>query len=399
MMPSGKTIHDNESTISSARLALAIERERQQHQRMTTAARQPRSEHEHLYGCAILGGNEATQLRLVQNAASLADPFPRNPSNLGFNMRYGYDANCYPLPNHLANLHQLNQLRLPSAMPSNFGFQEFQGNKIPHRNLLLAGSIQKRVQSQNGPIRSMGIPIDLAMETDASVTEAYERGRSEAMISLLQSGVVSPAVAMAMSKVQSIEPQKARDDTSALERLGSATIERRKKNAPYFDASALEDPDKATLSRRRTRGGVTEPFPEKLNRMIQQAENNGKEDCISFFGHGRAFIIRDQQRFCKEIMPKFFKQSRLSSFQRQLNLYGFRRISSGPDAGGYFHELFLKGRPALAIHMRRVGVTQAQSADRKLLRNIVPKTETPDFYRMGPVKQVDGFASGPDRSV
>jgi hypothetical protein len=395
MMPSGQTINDNESRISSARFALAIERERRQNQRMTTAVRQPRREHDHPYGSPILGGNEATLLRLVQNATSLADPYTGNHLNMGFNMRYGYDANCYPLPNHLANMHQLNQLR----PPSHFDFQGFQGNKTPHPNLLLAGSIQNRVQSQTGSIRNMGIPIDLAIETDASVTEAYERGRSEAMISLLQSGVVSPAVAMAMSKVQSIEPQKARDDSSALERLGSATIDRRKKNAPYFDASALEDPDKATLSRRRTRGGVTEPFPEKLHRMIQQAENNGKEDCISFFGHGRAFIIKDQQRFCKEIMPKFFKQSRLSSFQRQLNLYGFRRISSGPDAGGYFHELFLKGRPALAIHMRRVGVTQAQSADRKLLRNMAPKTETPDFYRMGPVKQVDGFASGPDRSA
>ena len=81
-------------------------------------------------------------------------------------------------------------------------------------------------------------------------------------------------------------------------------------------------------------------------------------------------------------MPNYFKQSRLSSFQRQLNLYGFSRVTNGPDAGGYYHELFLKGRPALAVHMRRVGVTSATSNH----RSIRPTGNTPDFYNMLPVQ-------------
>jgi hypothetical protein len=39
-------------------------------------------------------------------------------------------------------------------------------------------------------------------------------------------------------------------------------------------------------------------------------------------------------------MPKYFRQSRLSSFHRQLKGLG---INNGPDAGGYYHELFLRG--------------------------------------------------------
>jgi hypothetical protein len=35
------------------------------------------------------------------------------------------------------------------------------------------------------------------------------------------------------------------------------------------------------------------------------------------------------------------------SFQRQLNIYGFRRIQDGPNRGGYYHPNFIRGSPAL----------------------------------------------------
>lgn len=139
------------------------------------------------------------------------------------------------------------------------------------------------------------------------------------------------------------------------------------------------------------RGGVTEPFPEKLHRMLKEIEDDGKDDIIGFFLHGRAFAIHDSERFIKEIMPKYFKQSRISSFQRQLNLYGFTRITSGPDAGGYYHELFLKGRPNLAVHMRRVGLPQGE--DRRKMRAKNMKSE-PNFYAMGDVSTSDVRLSG-----
>jgi hypothetical protein len=161
--------------------------------------------------------------------------------------------------------------------------------------------------------------------------------------------------------------------------LGSSM---RKKNSPYIDASHMIDPDPTDLARRRTRGGVTEPFPEKLHRMLREVEEEGEGDIISFFSHGRAFAVHDSDRFVSHVMPKYFKQSRLSSFQRQLNLYGFTRISSGPDTGGYYHELFLMGRPALCVHMRRVGVPQGE--DRRKLKSGAKKQE-PDFYSMNTV--------------
>jgi len=121
----------------------------------------------------------------------------------------------------------------------------------------------------------------------------------------------------------------------------------------YTDASKLGDPAPDV---RRNRGGVTEPFPEKLHRMLDYCEREGMSDVVSFFSHGRAFAIHKPRRFVAEVMPRFFRQTKLTSFQRQLNLYGFRRISQGIDNGGYYHELFLKGRPGLSVNMKRVKI-------------------------------------------
>ena len=124
----------------------------------------------------------------------------------------------------------------------------------------------------------------------------------------------------------------------------------------YTDASTMADPVTDT---RRNRGGVTEPFPEKMHRMLDGTELEGLTDVVGFFSHGRAFAIHKPRRFVAEIMPRYFRQTRLTSFQRQLNLYGFRRISQGPDNGGYYHELFLRGRPGLCVNMKRTKVKGA----------------------------------------
>ena len=73
-------------------------------------------------------------------------------------------------------------------------------------------------------------------------------------------------------------------------------------------------------------------------------------------------------------MGGYFRQSKLTSFQRQLNLYGFRRITQGADGGAYYHELFLRGRPQLSLRMQRQkvkGTGHKQPTD---------VTSEPNFY-------------------
>ena len=98
---------------------------------------------------------------------------------------------------------------------------------------------------------------------------------------------------------------------------------------------------------------ANDTFPFKLHRMLEHAEKSNLDDVISFTPDGRLFAIHKPREFVASIMPKYFTTSRMSSFQRQLNLYGFRRITEGRDKGAYFHKFFLKGRRGLCKKVKR----------------------------------------------
>lgn len=111
-----------------------------------------------------------------------------------------------------------------------------------------------------------------------------------------------------------------------------------------------------------TYNSINFSLAEKLHRLLMEVEGAGRSDVISFVASGRAFAIHKPDKFFKEIVPLYFRQSRLSSFKRQLNLYGFELINTGPARGGYYHDLFQRDRPELCRRMRRVAVKVGSDA-------------------------------------
>jgi hypothetical protein len=101
------------------------------------------------------------------------------------------------------------------------------------------------------------------------------------------------------------------------------------------------------------RKGKTESFPGKLYRLLAEVESQGNTHIISFTPDGDAFKIHDPDAFLKQVSPKYFCQSRLTSFIRQLNFYGFDRLSHGPDRGAFAHPIFLRGHPELLCYIQR----------------------------------------------
>jgi hypothetical protein len=47
---------------------------------------------------------------------------------------------------------------------------------------------------------------------------------------------------------------------------------------------------------------------------------------ISWLPHGRGFAVRDKRRFAAEVLPKFFKKSKWTSFTRKLNRWCVRSV-------------------------------------------------------------------------
>ena len=51
-------------------------------------------------------------------------------------------------------------------------------------------------------------------------------------------------------------------------------------------------------------------------------------DVACWSQRGDTFLIKDSKKFSEEVIPKFFKHNNFSSFVRQLNFYGFRKVKS-----------------------------------------------------------------------
>ncbi|XP_065092290.1 heat shock factor protein isoform X2 [Ochlerotatus camptorhynchus] len=111
-------------------------------------------------------------------------------------------------------------------------------------------------------------------------------------------------------------------------------------------------------------------FLAKLWRLVEDPETN---DLISWSSDGRSFIIQNQAQFAKELLPLNYKHNNMASFIRQLNMYGFHKITSIDNGGLRFdkdemeftHPCFQKDHPYLLEHIKRKIATSKQQPDDK----------------------------------
>ena len=142
------------------------------------------------------------------------------------------------------------------------------------------------------------------------------------------------------------------------------------KASPSSSSTVLDDMNNQSVAR----GGVVTPFPWKLHDMLERVDVDGYEQIVSWQPHGRSFMVHKPDAFVETVMPVYFNQTKFASFQRQLNLYGFRRITQGRDKGAYYHSCFLRGQRNLCQGMNRQKVKGT-----RVRRAIAPAME-PDFW-------------------
>eukprot|EP00957_Ditylum_brightwellii_P041221 3120454-Ditylum_brightwellii.AAC.1 len=107
---------------------------------------------------------------------------------------------------------------------------------------------------------------------------------------------------------------------------------------------------------------------------------------ISWMPHGRAWKVVAPSELETEVLGKYFRQSRYASFARQINGWGFRRITQGPDKNCYYHELFLRGMPHLIKWIKRHSLPKNVSAEP--CHN--PNNE-PDFYHISKMFPIPNY--------
>ncbi|CAI9274360.1 unnamed protein product [Lactuca saligna] len=99
---------------------------------------------------------------------------------------------------------------------------------------------------------------------------------------------------------------------------------------------------------------IPTPFLTKTYQLVDDSSSN---EMISWNEHGSAFVIWRPAEFARDLLPKYFKHNNFSSFIRQLNTYGFRKIVS--DRWEFANDYFRRGEKLLLreIHRRKISIT------------------------------------------
>mmetsp|Transcript_21374 Transcript_21374/g.34972 ORF Transcript_21374/g.34972 Transcript_21374/m.34972 type:complete len:445 (-) Transcript_21374:167-1501(-) len=114
-------------------------------------------------------------------------------------------------------------------------------------------------------------------------------------------------------------------------------------------------------------------FLKKLAKMIETCDPS----ICSWSDDGEMFVVKNPDSFADLVIPQYFDHNKFSSFARQLNFYGFRKIQTKPLRNDDFdkstakwvtfhNENFKRGRPDLLAKIQRStrgGADKATLAD------------------------------------
>ncbi|CCF52642.1 hypothetical protein NDA11_004844 [Ustilago hordei] len=66
--------------------------------------------------------------------------------------------------------------------------------------------------------------------------------------------------------------------------------------------------------------------PAFLNKLRSMVDDPNTDELIRWSPDGASFFVPNHVRFGDDVLPRFFKHNRFSSFVRQLNMYGFHKV-------------------------------------------------------------------------
>ncbi|KAI3388377.1 hypothetical protein SNEBB_003737 [Seison nebaliae] len=115
-------------------------------------------------------------------------------------------------------------------------------------------------------------------------------------------------------------------------------------------------------------------FIKKLWKLVNDPQSR---NIVSWHPNGKSFFIHNTNLFCETVLPSYFKHRNVASFVRQLNMYGFKKVS-GADKGSlknseveveFQHPHFQRQYPTFLERIKRKGTTEGKT-ESKLSENL-----------------------------
>eukprot|EP00331_Platyophrya_macrostoma_P022900 CAMPEP_0176439272 /NCGR_PEP_ID=MMETSP0127-20121128/19840_1 /TAXON_ID=938130 /ORGANISM="Platyophrya macrostoma, Strain WH" /LENGTH=245 /DNA_ID=CAMNT_0017823501 /DNA_START=28 /DNA_END=765 /DNA_ORIENTATION=+ len=101
----------------------------------------------------------------------------------------------------------------------------------------------------------------------------------------------------------------------------------------------------------------SEGTPKKVAKFIERTFSFLKDkkyaETVTWNRDGSIFIVKKIKEFADEVLWHFFGHRNLSSFTRQMNLYGFERCASEVDQCAFTHPLFKRSSSFSELAMIR----------------------------------------------
>ncbi|XP_062117749.1 heat stress transcription factor B-3 [Humulus lupulus] len=108
------------------------------------------------------------------------------------------------------------------------------------------------------------------------------------------------------------------------------------------------DDQKGVLELYMRKSSSPPPFLLKTYMLV---ENPATDEVISWNAQGTAFVVWQPAEFARDLLPTLFKHSNFSSFVRQLNTYGFRKVAT--NRWEFCNDKFRKGEKDQLCEIRR----------------------------------------------
>ncbi|KAJ8923832.1 hypothetical protein NQ315_010414 [Exocentrus adspersus] len=150
-------------------------------------------------------------------------------------------------------------------------------------------------------------------------------------------------------------------------------------------------------------GENTVNIPAFLGKLWKMVNDPATDHLICWSPAGNSFIIQNQAQFWYELLPLYYKHNNMSSFVRQLNMYGFHKMSTvengtmdaDKDENQFYHPFFQKDQPELLTNIKRK-VTVSKSSE----NNVQNSIKQDDIVKvLMDVKQLKGRQSSVDSQL